>query len=227
VKESPILFSGPMVRAILEGRKTQTRRVVRFNLNGNIVERGGKRCWHRDDPDALQACPYGAPGDTLWVRETFFEEYDPNTCRPYDPPRYVYRATYDGEEPYLMDGDGFPEENRDGTFKSPWKPSIHMPRRASRLTLCIKSVRVERLQRISDRDAKAEGVRELPLQEGEPGAWWCFDVADRSTYSRELWGAFQRGWNKINGERAPWATNPWCWVVEFERVAQEESREGT
>jgi hypothetical protein len=221
VSDRPILFSAPMVRAILEGRKTQTRRVVkpqppmgcRYEINGArshalCVATGtftdGRPIYVPPTPQSVDhrlPCPYGAPGDTLWVRETFFEEYDPDTCKPYDPPRYAYRATYEGEEPYQADGDGFPEVNRDGTFKSPWKPSIHMPREASRLTLCIKSVRVERLQEISEADAIAEG---LSPTVGE--------------YTGPARSEFAALWDSISRESHPWASTPWVWVLEFERV---------
>ena len=245
MSERPILFSGPMVRAILEGRKTQTRRVVApspgkqrewltpesiASVPHGAIINGGWQMHHpragtrfagvdvaHDSPFGWIKCPYGAPGDTLWVRETFFEEYDPNTCRPYDPPRYHYRATYEGEEPYLMDGDGYLEVTKRGEFRSPWRPSIHMPRDASRLSLRIKSVRVERLQEISQGDAQAEGLSG-PMIDAELDA-----IVNQIGLAPSK--AFRALWESINAKSHPWASNPWVWVVEFERVAQEAPRE--
>jgi len=132
VTERPILFSAPMVRAILAGQKTQTRRVAKFTDAGHLKEPGGRRRWHHDDPNATLACPYGQPGDRLWVREAhwfFQDEHDP--VIGYTPPMMT---TEDVE--YRADG----ESTRHG-----WRPSIHMLRWASRITLEITSVRVERL----------------------------------------------------------------------------------
>lgn len=132
--DRPILFSGPMVEAILAGRKTQTRRIARRNAAGR-VERGGRN-WHVEDAAAICASPYGAAGDCLWVRET----------------HYVWNAG-------MLDGSGKIIDYRATEPNSPctWTPSIHMPRWASRITLNVVRVRLERLQDISDSDARAEG----------------------------------------------------------------------
>ena len=152
MKERPILFSAPMVMAILAGTKTQTRRVI------------------KPQPSVAQNCPYGTPGDHLWVKETFWTGGD----------AVNYRA--DGEMPEYM---------RD---VSRWKPSIFMPRKLSRITLEILDVRVERVQDISEEDAKDEG--------GLYGA-----------------GSYRDGfavlWDSINGKKHPWESNPWCWVLTF------------
>lgn len=143
-----------MVRAILEGRKTVTRRVVKSKhlpFLESIVSSflGGK--WNQ------RPMPYGRPGDRLWVRETFCYAWDnERECWP-EPERYLYRA------------DGVEVVNVDDGERSPWKPGIHMPRRASRITLEVTGVHVERLQDISEEHALAEGIRELPLQERESG----------------------------------------------------------
>jgi hypothetical protein len=213
-RERPILFSGPMVRAILTGTKTQTRRVV---IERHFTPATGC-AWDRDWKDVgvvraikehlfgafLDAfkgvaigrllCPYGAPGDRLWVRETF---------RQGDGSMSVH---------YAAD----PDEVSGG----PWRPSIFMPRWASRIQLEVMEVRVQRLQKISDDDERAEGVRKLPLQEGVAGAWWTADVsAGIDLQSRTSQGAFRKAWDSINGKRAPWSSNPWVWVISFKRVA--------
>ena len=205
VKELPILFSAPMVRAILEGRKTQTRRVVKPNdLPGAPVSGflaytlcDGRFGFASDDNEWV--CPYGQPGDRLWVRETFgqYNPGDPATGMP-DRSKLVtvYPAT--DEVPFI----GFDEDDNWVERPLPMKPSIHMPRALSRITLEVKGVRVERLQDISDEDALAEGVRS--------GDFGC-------AYPRFAFGEL---WNSINAKKCPWESNPWVWVVEFERVAQ-------
>lgn len=177
VKERPIIFYGPMVRAILEGRKTQTRRITRFSSSGRIELHG--RQWHISDPNAIRACPYGQPGDRLWVRETWCR-----TAAGYTQ----YRADDKREQPYWT------------LLK--WKPSIHMPRLASRITLEITDVRVERLQDITHRDALSEGVEyDVSKQDGSP-------------LSR-----FENLWNSINAKRGySWESNPFVWVLSFNVV---------
>lgn len=138
VMERPILFRGPMVRSILEGRKTQTRRIVRFELSGRVKATGGPKNWHIDDPNVVKACPYGKPGDRLWVRETWAEIPD-------DGGTWIYRAD-DPEDAWKTES---------GVV---WRPSIFMPRGVSRIRLTITEVRVERLQEISEEHARAEGV---------------------------------------------------------------------
>ena len=198
MSERPILFSGPMVRAILEGRKTQTRRVLK--PSAYLRRYNDERRLNLSEAQLLDAkahaarvnigrglpSPCGAPGDTLWVRET----WAPSRFKAGDP-NYAYRA--DGE--------------REGVGR--WRPSIHMPRRASRLTLRIKSVRVERLQEISEADAIAEGV----LRTGGRAQL----QPNHFRPAREL---FSELWDSINEDRAPWASNPWVWVVEFSRVTE-------
>ncbi len=159
MKEKPIIFSTEMVRAILEGRKTQTRRVVKPQPpEGETVHVAYSETWG-------VKCPYGKPGDQLWVRETW--NGTKNTG-------FYYRA-----DP--------------GTCAGKWKPSIHMPRHASRMYLGIINVRIEPLQYITVREAKAEGVE-------------------------NLW-EFVKLWDTINAKRGyPWIMNPWVWVVEFRRM---------
>lgn len=210
MKERPILFSGPMVRAILEGRKTQTRRVWKLpswaewdSMDGGesagrlIPKDPAHRGWYSVDE---VACPYGQPGDRLWVREAWSQ---PTTL---DPGPTFYRANYPECVPAHF-------ENVPPADQIKWKPSIHMPRRLSRITLEITGVRVERLQDISEADARAEGVADGGcLNCGNPESCGC---ADPRPDARD---SFCRLWQSINGEQS-WHANPWVWVVEFRRIA--------
>ena len=208
-KERPILFSGPMVRAILDNGKTQTRRVVKPQsaiLTDQMARALGVQPPAREN-QAVISCPYGAPGDRLWVRETW---------AAFTTPTYEYGEADLIEGPviqeeaavvYRADGKSMPER---------WRPSIFMPRWASRILLEITDVRVERLQDISEDDARAEGITELSLQEGEPGAWWTA-APDRCLHSRTPTGAYRRLWQSINGDGS-WDANPLVWVVSFKRL---------
>jgi hypothetical protein len=188
VKERPILFSGPMVRAILAWTKTQTRRVVRGDFT--LVDDWPHRLIGGDGHEVALACPYGVPGDRLWVRETWRSD----DFAPDDPSRTIYRA--DGPDDLIRETRGIIR----------WRPSIFLPRYRSRLTLEVTAVRVERLQDISEEDAEAEGA---------------FALGDAACSHRE-W--FMGGWDSINGKRAPWASNPWVWVVTFRRLAPSPDR---
>lgn len=197
MRERPILFSAPMVRAILAGNKTQTRRAIK--LPAQIGDEYGAACWEKAKPPQyapdiatfvdmahptesypwIVKCPYGVPGDRLWVRETWVEvcavspaSDAPNEWgdRPFkrieEPTPSGNRWHYDGRDVVwradgpveFCDGDGFSNESADRDDMPRWRPSIHMPRWASRLTLEIESVRVERVQDISEADAVAEGM---------------------------------------------------------------------
>ena len=198
-KERPILFSGPMVRAILEGRKTQTRRVIRNpgRLDGLMLA--------GEEPDW---CPYGGKGDRLWVRETW-QEFDRRETML--SVGYGFHPTGDVMEAgvgYRADIDEcgqVPVAGVRRTPKGPWRPSIFMPRWASRITLEVEAVRVERLHDISEGDAKAEGV-----------ACAASDAVCHMG-SRYRHG-FRHGWDTINGKRGSWESNPRVWVVTFKRV---------
>ncbi|MGU9815598.1 hypothetical protein ACU684_09420 [Pseudomonas sp. LF135] len=205
IKERPILFSAPMVRAILEGRKTVTRREVK----------GAGLKWLEDftpeyvaDP-SNSLCPYGKPGDRLWLRETWYCDHFEVMRGPYLKPddMDIGEALDDGTLVYAADGLA-PYEQEQPT----WKPSIHMPRWASRILLEITAVRVERLQDISEDQAKAEGVR-LYTDHAELGEWWHVDGID--TYSADPRKSFELLWSSVGGD---WQANPWVWVVEFKRV---------
>lgn len=186
-----------MVRALLAGTKTQTRRVakpVRHPDLGNVYAPGALVLEHEPQHVIDRCCPYGRPGDRLWVREAFMHEpadfcWEASVSVPCRPAETVYRADFPNSQP----GEG-------------WKPSIHMPRNLSRILLEITSVHVERLQDISEADALAEGV---PHSLNLPGG----------RFAREN---FEHLWWTINGDGS-WESNPWVWVVEFKRVQQASS----
>ena len=234
IKERPILFSAPMVRAILEGRKTVTRRAMKCqpdadasitveSYNVAVTNRRGYQeagpeifgAWWRDGESGCK-CPYGQPGDRLWVRETFIDlrgtgvEHRPDPDGPLQ--RYAYAAD-------CRPGSHSDEARKDFGLK--YKPSIHMPRAACRILLEITDVRVERLQ---DGEGEtsfesryvAEGINRIHQGDGDyafhpfksepgPGSW-----TDPFDAWRELWVG-------INGAKS-WNANPWVWVVEFKRV---------
>lgn len=193
MKERPILFSGPLVRAILKGRKTQTRRVVKpipqMVSDKNIATWDGDAAvLMRLLDKAGRTCPYGGSGARLWVRETF-RLFDSSECACYD---HCNCMSYHGKPVYRATAD-------DGESK--WTPSIHMPRWASRITLEITNVRVERLQDISESDANSEGCMLEPF--------------DQDWTQCRRW--FMELWESINGAGS-WDANPWVWVIEFKRV---------
>jgi len=203
--EHSILMNGEMVRAIREGRKTQTRRVVKLNHAGRVKAVGSPKNWHLDDPDAVLACPYGVPGDRLWARETFF--YD------WEHARVFYRADADedGSVPYMVDGAGGFGGGVGNANIDKWKPSIHMPRRLCRILLEVVSVRVERVQEISEDDAMAEGVLEYGWEDGIPGGPVCTSHVARL--------GFESMWQDIYYNRGyGWDVNPHVWVVEFKVI---------
>jgi hypothetical protein len=218
MKERPILFSGPMVRAILDGQKTQTRRVIKSPAKNmqkdgcQVIRRNPDNDpWYKDyiwsmrtstgvwgdytNEKFLKFCPYGVPGDRLWVRETWkgwvpdtmwivkyrSDDHIKNTCCDWDEgPQY--------NSPFDLGLDCEPTR---------WRPSIFMPRWASRITLEVKGVRAERLQDITEADSQDEGV--IP-----------------SIVGQKYRSGFQTLWDSINKKRGyGWDTNPWVWAVEF------------
>lgn len=236
MKERPILFSAQLVRAILEGRKTQTRRVVKLGEHAEGADRfitapasDGKHCgsfWpirRGATIDCPVACPYGQPGDRLWVRETWaVQRHEP--CEPHERD---WQELYSPTIRYLADGATRHVQGDRATgvgiYHGPVeksRPSIHMTRWASRITLEITDVRVQRVQDISEEDAIAEGIRELPLQKGEPGAWWCADpLGNPSLHYRTPRAAFAALWDSINAKRGfGWNANLHVWALTFKRV---------
>lgn len=225
IKEYPILFSTPMVQAILEGRKTQTRRVVK--IDGMLSYTGMKPLSTHECGSVFYfwgnkeiTCPYGQPGDVLWVRESFlwvFLDHAHDLLEgSKDRSRYAYKASVHSDwMEYAKEKYGYK-----------WKPSIHMPKSACRIFLRITNVRVERLHDINEADAKQEGVevkeygshpffctRDYSYKKNSNGFWpgFCADTGDQ--FSR----SFKSLWRSINGEQS-WNDNPWVWVIEFERV---------
>lgn len=220
MKERPILFSAPMVRAILDGTKTQTRRVAKGVAAVHSVT--GEPLAKLDSAGPRVSCPYGQPGDRLWVRETWrigsWSEDSGSIA-------IDYQADGNNRREWLEvpDGDDFLrywQQSRDDAIKalgdqdrykwepgqSPcrWRPSIHMPRFASRITLEITGVRVERLKDISEADAIAEGVQGL----------------ETTIQGQEITGHIAKYallWESINGPGS-WDANHWVWVVEFKRT---------
>lgn len=224
MKERPILFSAPMIRAILDGSKTQTRRVVKLPVEYSSQWSGG---WHiigkavtiavdmfnqlRGKPLGVDptVCPYGKPGDRLWVRETFcqFPEDAPdgNGAQTY------YRASQIEEQ--------MPEVDRVMAKNGVrWKPSIHMPRAASRILLEIVSVRVERLNDCSESDALAEGIKGRKVRSGvTPAPGTVYGLGTDDDWCSTAVHAYQDLWESINGAGS-WEANPWVWVIEFKKV---------
>lgn len=205
--ERPILFNGPMVRAIIEGQKTVTRRVVK----------GAAAKWLIDFTPEFVAdrkndlCPFGQPGDRLWVRESFADLRGTGIEHRPDPAGPLSRYAFAADSP---PGSASDEARKD--FGVKWKPSIHMPRIACRILLEITAVRVERLQDISEEQAEAEGTAgcvpycQSPYDSDGAPACDCMNL----TYKE----SFQALWHSINGAKS-WDANPWVWVVEFRRVA--------
>lgn len=207
-KERPILFSGPMVRAILEGRKTQTRRVVKHQpIKGDVYPTKDDGIWGAQTERSVTsyfACPHGQPGDRLWVRETW-GLLDTQPCDGPERATIGYRADGDGNAP-------------NGRYQL-WRPSIFMPRWASRLTLEILRIRVERLQDITEDDCIDEGVPHDGLvgyycEEGDPN-----DPEDIGAHRCNWRAGYKQLWDSLNAARGHgWDKNPWVWVIEFKRI---------
>ena len=213
MNEKPILFSGPMVREILEGGKTQTRRVVKpqpddedYGLDTkcqwyaptivvNGMEEPGPEVFGFSSLERGWKCPYGAPGDRLWVRETWaHDDPDCKDIRCGNRDHIWWKAN----ETKIV-ADSFAGDAH-------WRSSIHMPRWASRITLEIVNVRVERVQEIAGKDVAAEGV--------------AFPDATSIATTGVRWAPFRDLWDSINASRGcGWNVNPWVWVIEF-KVAQ-------
>ena len=206
MKEHPIIFSTDMVKAILDGRKTQTRRAIKPTKQTEWLLCGGWADDYIKDPGnyLVQHCPYGQVGDRLWVRETW-QDYCPlwsgawcghgtkeGIIKEHQP---VYKA--DKPELWLR--------NEQPPLK--WRPSIHMPRWASRINLEITEIRAERLQEIRYLGIFLEGI---PEQGG----------------FEKNFKAFKRLWDSLNAKKYPWSSNPWVWVISFKETPLEEESNG-
>jgi hypothetical protein len=235
VSEKPILFSTELVQAILDGRKTQTRRVItsdQLNDDPNYWESFGVQrakditftpqpspglyalFGNKGDDDWIEPIksPYGKPSDELWVRETWqalqHGSYKPFDCKPSEIPEQYADVRYKADE---------------GETQYPWKPSIHMPRWASRIQLTVKDIRVERVQDMSVEDMEEEcitGHSKPSALLGKPNSY--YQNGDGLKYNTPQ-EAFRQLWDSINADRGySWESNPWVWVVEFEvkNVAQ-------
>lgn len=248
VRANQLLFSGEMIRAILAGRKSQTRRVVQLrDLAHSEVDLtrlqpgypdGPRPVWDDgDDPNAFSTRnPFGAPGDRLWVRETWTAEVEypvaPGDWRthwwhevpagfrgPKNTRRIYYAADgaehevycYESSEPLDLPSTG-KHLSREDAAAIRWQPSIHMPRWASRILLEITDVRVERLQAVTEEDARAEGVVPEPYQWRPLGSKEPMRHNDHRHEFRCLW-------DSLNARRGfGWNVNPWVWVLEFRRI---------
>ncbi len=204
-----MIFNAEMVRAILDGRKTQTRRIMKPQPANDIALStfpNAEACgWisslaHKFGSTTAHFCPFGKPGDRIWVRETFqgplvsedlFEEYRAYPEK-FEKPQYCEYAANGGATPEYCD--------LDDNLRHGWRPSIHMPRWASRISLEITGVRVERLNQISDAESSEEGCSIADMESGE-----------------SLSDVFARLWSSIYGQES-WLANPWVWVIDFKRV---------
>jgi hypothetical protein len=216
VAEKPIIFSGDSVRAILEGRKTQTRRLIKpqpSNCNylqqmwgvsppPDSAEFGEPYLWREVGPDYPddgvddRRCPYGIPCGRLWVREAW---------------GFSAKVSTDGHERWLSEHDATYLVYRAGVEPAArWRSPIFMPRWASRLTLEVTEIRVQRLQEISEEDAEAEGA--VPTGCTHPD---CYPGSCASSRFRP---EFAVGWDRLNRKRAPWEINPWVWAISFKRI---------
>lgn len=231
--ERPILFSAPMIRALLAGTKTQTRRAVRVQPSARVGAAqvaAGLWAWLRGDDGSIESlilgkgrCPFGQPGDRLWVRETWCKgcahEDDDSVC-------IAYRASQgpnDGPASSLL-VNNIPRPEGVALWKDSdevWRPSIFMPRWASRILLEVTDVRVERLQDISEADAAAEGVEQYGT--GKDGGlrsinktWRAYGHED-TQHAVSAHASYRSLWNAINGANS-WDANPWVWAVSFRRV---------
>lgn len=215
MRERPILFNGAMVRAILAGQKTQTRRAVTGVRGDNCLSlkkptktRSGI-ITHVLDAPGHGLCPFGQPGDRLWVRETWMPGYYHEADHEDGPKVSVIHRADNAEATVAAPSYELAEQwerefSEDGDEAPPWRPSIHMPRWACRLVLEITDVRVERLHAISEADALAEGIDHEAMN--------GYALAGMH---RSAGFAFRDLWTSTGGD---WDSNPWVWVIEFKRV---------
>lgn len=235
MKERPILFNSEMVRAILEGRKTQTRRILKTQPSENtnrivplyqcepvpkvtevsfheVLENGIPHC----SPISRCKCPFGKIGDRLWVRESFGTKIRNLGGTPHES--FTYKADNPNEiNFYDCNGNGFPVK---------WTPSIHMPRSACRLVLEIINIRVEPLFYITNQEAISEGIEQIRIHSDGTPVFKDYGFKERSTGTTSGFGypvnSFQSLWESVYGSDS-WKQNPWVWVVEFKVIQGGES----
>ena len=200
MKHIPILFSTPMVQAILEGRKTMTRRKVKLQPGEGeyyqLMEDGEFAYISVGGMSGPYKCPYGQPGDILWVRETWQHTKNLGINPEDENSGYIYKCSENGQE------------WANNTENWVWKPSLFMKKEACRIFLKVTGVKVERLQDISTLDAIKEGVNPCTLN------------SQTGNYSFEY--GFQKIWKEINGQKS-WNDNPWVWCISFERIEKPEN----
>jgi len=230
-KAKPIIFNGEMVNAILDGRKTMTRRVMKpqpFPLGTQTItkichdEGGGYyQTWSNDEGSyrpLVDGCPYGIPGEELWVRETWAVNHHYDGLSP-----KMVSVAMGGDYAHCID---YRSNDKKKDWSGRWRPSIHMPRWASRIQLRITDVRVERVQDISMKEVLDEGVHIPMTKEGKilervSGKFLPSDYRDVNNYTHEgyIKAQFASLWDSINhGLGYGWDTNCWVWIVEFEVV---------
>ncbi|HDZ9277570.1 TPA: hypothetical protein RUZ28_002686 [Klebsiella pneumoniae] len=244
MKERGMIFNSEMVRAILDGRKTQTRRIMKVQPESNqlglllITDSTkhsdiGKYHWAESNATGnhvrskLFSSPFGAVGERIWVRETWatlgneegcYVDWEDNLCKGDErSAARIYRASCE-QRPgdyglwSIPDDAYWKPHTKEHKFEGAWRPSIHMPRWASRILLEITDVRVERLNAISEEDARAEGIIDGGcLNCGEPEPCGCANPEPDAT------DAFAYLWQSIYGQES-WNANPWVWVISFERI---------
>ncbi|WP_269935839.1 hypothetical protein [Serratia liquefaciens] len=255
MKERPVIFNGEMVRAILDGRKTQTRRVMKVQpeypelglrhiVDSTNSDDIGKYFWSQSDACGASKsrskaflCPFGQVGDRLWVRETFATLGNEDGCAidwnenlvkgGGQEAARIYRASCEQKSgnyglwsiPDIAD---WKPHTWNVQYEGSWVPSIHMPRWASRILLEITAVRVERLNDISEEDAKAEGVRAIGNNFGNGPAYCDYLLPnwdDAAEWYNHASDSFKSLWKSIYGAEN-WRANPWAWVIEFKRVRE-------
>ena len=242
--ERGMIFNGEMVRAILDGRKTQTRRIMKpqpepcprgghwwpsnaFKTMLHVEEemQNGKGGWGGLVGDA---CPFGDVGDRIWVRETWATlgnedgccvDWEGNLCKVDErSAARIYRASCE-QRPgdyglwSIPDDTYWKPHTKEHKFEGAWRPSIHMPRWASRILLEITDVRVERLNAINEHDAQAEGVAKLR------GGFWKHYQPGWTQHQLSARGSFVTLWKSIYGDES-WNSNPWVWVIKFKRIEE-------
>ncbi len=217
--DRPILFSAPMIRALLAGAKTQTRRALKvqpigtpYSAQASLTKSGSRPVFYAGwderaaDGSTCCFCPYGVPGDRLWVRETWqgplLQDFEIDADADWHQPSHIHQYQNPVHCAYAADGGPAPEFiDMDDNLQQRWRPSIYMPRWASRLLLEVTEVRVERLQDISRGDAMAEGCPFPNMAKGDDPRQWYAEL-----------------WEQINGPGS-WDENPWVWVLSFQRIA--------